>query len=188
MSKFLTAPKWYDAGGGLNESLDVNCNGYDTATAFGKGAKANLVGTAIGSESDSPNGVSVGYQASSTNPLGLSSVAIGNNAKANFSGDECIAIGATARCVQSSKPSRKIQFLSRDSISTTSMIGFGRDSLLDLIYPISTIYISTALINPSEIFGGTWEAFATGRTLVGVDANDTDFVENITVYMWKRTA
>lgn len=29
--------------------------------------------------------------------------------------------------------------------------------------------------NPSTYFGGTWERIAKGRTLVGVDENDTDF-------------
>ena len=44
-----------------------------------------------------------------------------------------------------------------------------------MIYPIGSIYISTNSANPSTYLGGTWEAFATGRTLVGIDANDTSF-------------
>lgn len=42
-------------------------------------------------------------------------------------------------------------------------------------YPIGSIYLSVNNINPSEWFGGTWEQIAKGRTLVGVDTNDTDF-------------
>ena len=47
--------------------------------------------------------------------------------------------------------------------------------LSDIIYPIGSIYISTVPTNPSEWFGGVWEAFATGRTLVGIDTSQTEF-------------
>lgn len=30
-------------------------------------------------------------------------------------------------------------------------------------------------VNPSTLFGGTWQAFASGRTIVGVDASQTEF-------------
>ena len=42
-------------------------------------------------------------------------------------------------------------------------------------YPIGAIYLSVDNTNPSKLFGGTWEQIAKGRTLVGVDTNDTDF-------------
>jgi hypothetical protein len=47
-------------------------------------------------------------------------------------------------------------------------------SLLD-VYPVGSIYISVSSTNPSSLFGGTWVAFASGRTLIGVDANQTEF-------------
>lgn len=42
-------------------------------------------------------------------------------------------------------------------------------------YPVGSIYLSVNDTNPSYWFGGTWELIAQGRTLVGVDTNDTDF-------------
>ena len=44
-------------------------------------------------------------------------------------------------------------------------------------YPVGAIYMSVDSTNPSEIFGGTWEAFAQGRVLVGVDTSQTEFNE-----------
>ena len=43
------------------------------------------------------------------------------------------------------------------------------------IYPVGSIYISVSNTNPSTLFGGIWQAFGNGRTLVGIDTSDTDF-------------
>src|SRR5574344_77914 len=44
-------------------------------------------------------------------------------------------------------------------------------------YPVGSIYISTSSTNPSSLYGGTWESYGQGRTLIGVgsgiDANGT---------------
>ena len=45
----------------------------------------------------------------------------------------------------------------------------------DQIYPVGSVYISVSSINPSSLFGGTWESFGIGRTLVGVDTSQTEF-------------
>lgn len=42
-------------------------------------------------------------------------------------------------------------------------------------YPIGSIFLSVNNTNPSKWFSGTWELISQGRTLVGVDTNDTDF-------------
>lgn len=49
------------------------------------------------------------------------------------------------------------------------------NNLLDNIYPVGSIFISTVNTNPSTYFGGTWEAFGTGRVLVGLDTSQTEF-------------
>ena len=47
--------------------------------------------------------------------------------------------------------------------------------LLDLIYPVGAIYMSTSGTNPSNLFGGTWVAWGSGRVPVGVNGNDGNF-------------
>ena len=47
--------------------------------------------------------------------------------------------------------------------------------LLNKVYPIGSIYLSTSQVNPSNLIGGTWERFGKGKTLVGVNEDDTDF-------------
>ena len=42
-------------------------------------------------------------------------------------------------------------------------------------YPVGSLYFSIYNINPTNYFGGTWELYCPGRTLVGVDEEDEDF-------------
>ena len=43
-------------------------------------------------------------------------------------------------------------------------------------FPVGAIYMSTNSANPSTFWTGTtWQAFATGKTIVGIDTSDTDF-------------
>ena len=44
-------------------------------------------------------------------------------------------------------------------------------------YPVGSIYISTSNINPSTIYGGTWERYGQGKTLVGLNENEIEFSE-----------
>ena len=39
--------------------------------------------------------------------------------------------------------------------------------IIDKVYPVGSIYITTSNKNPSETFGGTWESYGQGRTLIG---------------------
>ena len=43
------------------------------------------------------------------------------------------------------------------------------------MYPVGTIYMSTSSTNPSSFLGGTWIAWGTGRTPVGVNTGDGNF-------------
>ena len=53
----------------------------------------------------------------------------------------------------------------------------------EMLYPVGSIYISVDSTNPSELFGGTWETFGEGRTLLGtgsVTANTTTSFGTVT--------
>lgn len=47
------------------------------------------------------------------------------------------------------------------------------DDLIESVYPIGAVYLSVGSTNPTVLFGGTWERFGNGRTLVGIDEADT---------------
>ena len=48
-------------------------------------------------------------------------------------------------------------------------------SLLDHIYPVGSIYMSTNALNPTNFFGGTWVAWGAGRVPVGFNGSDGNF-------------
>jgi len=49
-------------------------------------------------------------------------------------------------------------------------------TIMALIYPVGSIYISTVSTNPGTLLGiGTWVAFGVGKTLVGLNGAETEF-------------
>ncbi|MGM0284899.1 MULTISPECIES: phage baseplate protein [unclassified Enterococcus] len=50
-----------------------------------------------------------------------------------------------------------------------------KEELIEMIYPVGSIYISVNQTNPGTFIGGTWERFAEGKTLFGASSSDTDF-------------
>lgn len=44
-------------------------------------------------------------------------------------------------------------------------------------YKVGDLFLTTNSENPSVRFGGTWELYGKGKTLVCVDSSDTDFNE-----------
>lgn len=47
--------------------------------------------------------------------------------------------------------------------------------IVDMIYPIGSVYITVNNINPQTYLGGKWERWANGQVIVGVDENDSAF-------------
>lgn len=55
----------------------------------------------------------------------------------------------------------------QSEINQNTLLTLG--SMINLVYPVGALYLSTVNTNPAELFGvGTWEPYAQGRTLVGV--------------------
>lgn len=53
-------------------------------------------------------------------------------------------------------------------------INSNNDSIVDMIYPVGSIYMSMNNVNPETLFGGTWEKLAGGRCLVNTGYLDDD--------------
>lgn len=56
----------------------------------------------------------------------------------------------------------------------------GTVALLSTVYPVGSIYMSTASTNPSTLFGGTWAATGVGSVLVGVGTSDAAYAAGAT--------
>lgn len=58
---------------------------------------------------------------------------------------------------------------------STTATGWKFASILNLVYPIGSIYMSVDPRNPHEFIGGTWVEWGKGRVPVGIDIDDNDF-------------
>lgn len=61
------------------------------------------------------------------------------------------------------------------SINVLNGESLAMQDVFDKVYPIGSIYMTFSGVVPTALFGGTWERITKGRTLIGVDENDTDF-------------
>lgn len=62
-----------------------------------------------------------------------------------------------------------------NAANTAEQVKVEMDAVTNKIYPVGSIYISVNNANPASFFGGSWTAFATGRTLVGIDTSQSEF-------------
>ena len=55
-----------------------------------------------------------------------------------------------------------------------------KGELIEIIYPVGSIYISTNNQNPGEYLGGKWESYGEGRTIVGAGTGtDSNNVQKV---------
>ncbi|MGT2915619.1 hypothetical protein I6J14_05395 [Streptococcus dysgalactiae] len=52
---------------------------------------------------------------------------------------------------------------------------FDKTEILNMVYPVGSVYMSTSSANPSTFIGGTWQRYAQGRTIVGVSESEAEF-------------
>lgn len=50
-----------------------------------------------------------------------------------------------------------------------------KSAVLEMFYPVGSIYMSTSPANPSTFMGGTWVQWGQGMVPVGVNSDDSDF-------------
>lgn len=170
MPNFLSVPEYYTTSGVyVSAQFDVFETGT-TEVALGNNANAEGNHTVtIGAEASAPNdsGVSIGYRANVRDDYGIS---IGANSGSE--GLHSVSIGANA-IAQAPDGGPAIQ-IGANAV-TYSSINFGNKSLIDLVYPVGSIYMSVNNTNPTSLFGGTWVAWGSGRVPVGVNTSDSDF-------------
>lgn len=62
-----------------------------------------------------------------------------------------------------------------NKISNLDKVAITKEQVLDMFFPVGSIYTSVNKTDPGTTMGGTWVEFAKGKTLVGVDASQTEF-------------
>lgn len=67
-----------------------------------------------------------------------------------------------------------VQAFSGD-LEVSGNVVVGGTNIIDLIYPVGSIYLSASTVSPSTSIGGTWVRYAQGRCLFSVHDTDTDF-------------
>ena len=53
--------------------------------------------------------------------------------------------------------------------------GINSEEVIDLVYPIGSIYLTVSNENPTVLFGGSWQEWGKGKVPVGVDSTQTEF-------------
>ena len=55
--------------------------------------------------------------------------------------------------------------------NTVTLVKKSKMKIIDIVYPVGSIYMSTASTSPATLFGGTWVALNEGRVLIGANSS-----------------
>ena len=86
-------------------------------------------------------------------------------------GVDSLTTATTAVSVSASTAPTNGQVLTATSSTTATWQDSSGGSILDLVYPIGAIYMSTANTSPQALLGGTWASISTGQVLLSQNAS-----------------
>ena len=72
----------------------------------------------------------------------------------------------------------QLQELKTDIVNLKTQVNNLTNERLNKTYPVGSIYITTSYSTASQVasaLGGTWQAYGSGKTLVGVNTSDSNF-------------
>lgn len=71
--------------------------------------------------------------------------------------EEISAVSKSVSVLDTTKQTKLISGVNIKTINNQSILGSGSIDILSYLYPVGSIYMSVNSVNPSILFGGTWE-------------------------------
>ena len=163
---------WINPDGHFGSSVDGRLIGENTLSTYGvTGVKGNAESSyRKGEVNITPANIGAAASSHTHSASNITAGTLGGSVVAN----------TTAVGTLTTKQVRNITISTADPTSSDGgngdvWIKYG-NTQSNCPFPVGGVYISIASTNPSSIWAGTtWEQFAKGRTLVGIDTSDSNF-------------
>lgn len=110
-----------------------------------------------------------------TNKQNLISGAASTIATSNLTTQRVLVSNSSGKVSASTTTATELGYLKGVTANIQDQISQLNSDLLLRAYPVGSIYISVNAANPGTLFGGTWEAWGSGKVPVGVNPSDSDF-------------